>query len=522
MSFFRIENLGLAISNAGVFSINLTPPEPSTDIIPALSVEYVDTSGDRQTTSVVDGVTTITGIAPFSVQFDASGTRAPTAFAAQGAIADEEAYAYLMCGYRINYGDGGGSWSYPEGTSYAQQEDTGPPLFVHTFKNAGTHHVRLKVRDAQGRETTISMHVVVNAPPAATHIPTSQGSWPSWTSGARYTLQADGNYTSFGDMEFGAHHGIIAEKTGSGADPIVSGIRPENRSRAAGGDTRRSANLRFINLDIGNFTEELRGFDHVTILGGIMRRYTYSALMYFWHEGTEATRSLSRYSRGLFIEGCDVRNSGTTDKYIMFGMCRGLHVRNSVLRHIANGDATYSMIRMYGGYHSFRNCLCRVDVDPVPGSLGTSTSFLSIDAEEPAIDWRDDDLAGPVSQTTQQANYLYINKSSFVHNSQIFADGSFRTNGIASIGGGNITGTRKVAAKLGGWEDVVFYPAPPVASSVQNSEIGGQYMFWRNVKASMGAGGDIGASTGTGQMPAGFDGPYLVETTNSRPVPTAF
>jgi hypothetical protein len=42
-------------------------PEPSGDVVPALTVEYIDGSGVRHTTEVVDGVTSISGVAPFLV-----------------------------------------------------------------------------------------------------------------------------------------------------------------------------------------------------------------------------------------------------------------------------------------------------------------------------------------------------------------------------------------------------------------------------------------------------------------------
>lgn len=529
MSFYRIPRDGqddLALlfkasgASYGTFA-SAPPPPPTANVAPALVVEYVDASGVRQTTSVVDGVTSISGVAPLLVQFDATGSRVPDAYADQSAITDAEAYAFLMGGYRMSYGEGSGTWDWPEGASTSRGEDIGPPVFSHIYETAGTHTARLKVRDALGNERSISCSVVVSEKPTATNIPVSAGAWPTWVSGSRYTLDAGGDYSAFGSMEFAGHHNIIVEKTGSGADPIVSGIRPDNRPRNAGGGAR-SAHLRFINLDVGNFAEDQRGFDYCAMIGGIMRRFSWAATLFFWHEGDEAARGLSCYLRGFFLQGVDVRNSGTTDKYAIFANGRSIHLRNCVIRHTANGDSTYSMTRIYGAYNTFRNCQFQVDVQPAAGSLGTTTSLLSIDALEPVIEWRSDDLVGPVDQTVQSANYLYLNRYSFAYQCQMFSSTSFRTNGIASVGGGNTSGDRKVAARLGGWEDCVYWPATPVADSIQNGEIGGQYMFWRNIKASMGAGGDIGVSANTNQMPTGYNGPYLTETTNSRPVTTPF
>lgn len=112
---------------------------------------------------------------------DASGTRAPAAFAAQSAITDAEAYAFLMVGYRLNYGENrGGTWAYPAGTAFSRDEDTGPPIFSYIYNTPGAHTAQLRVRDTLGNEQTMSFTVNVSSAPAATLIPVSAGSWPTF------------------------------------------------------------------------------------------------------------------------------------------------------------------------------------------------------------------------------------------------------------------------------------------------------------------------------------------------------
>lgn len=503
------------------------PPPPPASVLPALQLEHIDASGARQTIPVVSGVTTITGIAPMMVQFDASGSRAPTAFAAQGAIPDEEAYAYLMAGYRMGYGDAGGTWTYPIGTSYPKNEDTGPPVFSHTYRTPGTYQAPLRVRDALGNESTITCNVVVQAPPAATHIPESAGSWPTFVSGSRYTLQAGGDYRSFGTLETGGRHNIIFEKVGDGSDPRIGTFSPDGRSKfsAVALFEFRASNIRFINVDILRFQESQRGFDYCGVFGGKVRNYDYGGQVFLWHEGTNVTRSNVRYCRGLFFEDTEVSNENQSNGFVVFGDMRGFHCRNTQFVHRVNGPTTWLMIRVYGTHHTFRNCFWYSEVDG-GGANGLPHAQLGMAGITESV-WREDNLVGPVDETDNGNRYGYICDKQVSQNNHFYGPGSFLTNGTFTSGGGTPSGALRVRPRLCGCEDSVYEPFGAIAqSTIQTASLAGRYMFWRNVRKGRGAGDYIGATTFPPNQGAGdnvtYNGTPLIETVNTRPVPTPF
>lgn len=67
---------------------------------------------------------------------------------------------------------------------------------------------------------------------------------------------------------------------------------------------------------------------------------------------------------------------------------------------------------------------------------------------------------------------------------------------------------------------------PPLALLIKNFELRGYWTFSRNNRGALGTGDYVGAST---QPPNWelkdsdtFNGPYLIETENSRPLPSNF
>lgn len=54
--------------------------------------------------------------------------------------------------------------------------------------------------------------------------------------------------------------------------------------------------------------------------------------------------------------------------------------------------------------------------------------------------------------------------------------------------------------------------------------LGGSHLTVRNARRNNGAGVYVNVQTGfrPGRIPAGRDGPYFVETVNTRPIPSAF
>lgn len=504
------------------------PPPPVGTLNPAAQLEFINASGVRQQVNVVDGETQVTGIAPFLIKIDASGTRAPAAFAAQSQIPDAEAYAFLMIGYRINFGENrGGFWRYPEGSTYSRDEETGPPLFSRIYHSAGTYNVRLKTRDTLGNEATLRFTINVTAPPAVTAIATSASSWPAFQSNRRYTLQAGGDYRSLGTLETGGLHNIVFEKTGAGADPRISSFSPDGRSKFSATQMLefRAAHIRLINIDMEHFGEGQRGFDYVGVIGGTVRRYSSGGQSNLWHEGNGITRSNVRYARGLFLQDTELRSTASEYGYIIIGAFNGLHARNTRFVHAENGPTTYRMLRLYGSNSTFRNNLWISQVDGGSGN-GLTIGLYGIEGQTP-VQWRTDDTVGPVSGTVNNSNkYGYISDKSILQHNQFYAAGSYLTNAIASMGGGNYEDNKLIFPRLIGMEDNVFFPPGNVALLVQSGELLGQYVFWRNNRRDMGQGSYISANTGPPNQSAGdnttFNGPHLIENQNSRPITTGF
>lgn len=467
------------------------------------------------------------GVAPFLVQFDASGTRAPSAFAAQNAIADAEAYAFLMVGYRIDFGDNDiSNWRFPTNTTFSKNQETGPPLFSKVFKRAGQYTVRMRARDTLGNETSISVRVNVVDPTATVTILTSAGSWPAFQSHRRYLLQAGGDYRSFGNLDLGGFHNISIEKTGTGAHPRVATFSPDYRSKFAATQMfePRGRHIRLIDIDVEHFEEGQRGFDYAGIIGGVVRRFSSGGQSFLCAEASEIVRTNCRYSRGLFFEDTEVHSTTAGSGYVIFGIFHGLHARGTQFIHRENGPTTYGMLRLYGRMFSFRNNNWRLDVDG-GGANGVMNGFYSLGGTSETA-WRTDDLVGPLNATSSSQNYGYVGDKMFLQNNQFYGPSSFLTNAHNTIGGGNPSGNSLVRPRLVGAEDNVFFPSGDVGRSIQNAELAGQYNFWSNNRKNMGAGDFVTATSGAPNRTVGdsvtYHGPYQISNQNPRPIPSNF
>jgi hypothetical protein len=208
----------------------------------------------------------------------------------------------------------------------------------------------------------------------------------------------------------------------------------------------------------------------------------------------------------------------------MFGTFNGLHARNTRFVHVENGPTTYLMLRVYGSNFSFRNNLWFSQADGGSAN-GTLIGMLAVNGTTPTA-WRDDDTVGPLNATSNGQNYGYISEKQILQNNQFYAAGSYVTNAIASVGGGNPSGSSLVYPRLIGMEDNVFYQSGNVAITIQNGELYGQYNFWRNNRRSLGTGTYVSANTAAPNRNVGdtttFNGPVINESANSRPTPSRF
>jgi hypothetical protein len=419
-----------------------------------MAVEFVDAQGVRQSVRVVSGQTTVSGVAPFLIKFDASGTRAPAAFGAQSAIPDAEAHAFLMTGYRLNYGENrGGVWQYPQGSSHSRDEDTGPPVFSYVYQTPGSYPVRLRTRDALGNEADVRFNVVVNAPPAPILIRASDGRWPNFVSGARYALEANGDYRSFGALETGGRHNIVIEKTGSGADPRIGRFSPDGRSKfsATQPTEYRAAHIRLVNVDMEEFFSGQRGYDYVGVIGGMVRRFSDGGQAFLWQEGTESPDRMCA-SRGG--SSCRTRRFATSER----ATGSSCSARSTGCTHATRGlcmwktdPTTYLMLRVYGSNFSFRNNLWFSQAN---GGSANGTLIGDVGGE-----WHNRPPRGEMtirldhSTRPATARTMAISRRrQILQNNQFYAAGSYVTNAIASVGGGNPSGSSLVYPRLMAWK----------------------------------------------------------------------
>jgi hypothetical protein len=521
------------------------PPPPEGDLVVAVRIEYVDASGIRQSFDPLEtGAPTITGVAPLLMTIDATGTRANAAFAAYAGSAPaflassypastdqtakaREAYSFLACGYRINYGGGAGSgnWSYPDGSGQSKNEDSGQPLWPVAFTEVGNHTVRLRVRDPLNNEVTVQFNVNVTAAPTATNIPVSAGAWPTFTSGSRYTLDAGGDYRSFGNLDTGNLHNVIIEKTGEGADPRIAAWRVDPRSKF--GETTlfptRARHVRLVNIDMDSWQEGQRGFDYCGVIGGRVRQYSSGSQVFFFSEGTNEERSACRLARGCFFVGCELNNIGSANGFTLFGTWKHLHLIGVNTNAIDTGSTTWLVLRTYGTKHSYRHSKIRISHTET-GSCGTPLSILGEAGPVETI-WPDTDLVGALGSSTR---YGLVNEHSAIFRSQMYDATSSRANGVFSTGG-NPSGSNLVRPWLVGSEDCVWYPSGDIGLLINGYQLGGRGVFLRNARRNMGAGSYVGHTTenpnsvgNPGNTDTEWHGPYFVEEANTRPVPTPF
>ena len=521
--FFRVGDTdrGVLVTKEGAKTVTFVaapPPPPSGDVLPAMKVDYVDGSGVLQSVDVVNGVTSISGTAPFMMHLDASGSRFPTAYAAQGTFADEESFAFWMGGYRLNYGDSvGGTWTFGGGS---RDEDLGPPVFGRVFETTGTHTVRLKCRDALGNESTLSFTVVVSAPASPTIIETAAGAWPTWVSGTHYALRAGGNYTSFGALDFRERHNVIISKTGAGADPIVGTFRPDGRGviDAAENTWSLGRGIRTWNIDVANFAEGGVQFIHCGVVGGRCRAYSEGIKDYIYSNDTTNanTRASVRRGRGVFLWNCGEVGRGDST-YVMIGGARHRHLVGADFVMSGDVGASVACMRLYDHESTIRHS--RISNTYQDGLMQTWISMIGYGDIASYPGYSPQPWTDQIGQSASLAKILSTPRK-FIANRIVFGQvGMPWPNAPGSIGG---PVNESWVSELFGLEDCTIALAEPTGYGVNSSvTMTGRWHASRNVKYNNGAGGSLSISSSNGPD-ASYNGPRLIESTNSRPVPSAF
>lgn len=502
------------------------PPPPSGDVTPSLIVEYVDTSGDRQTTTVVSGVTSITGVAPFMVSFDASESRATTA------STDHEAWNEL--GYELTYGDAvAGNWPV---SGQPKSRDRGQPSWGWAYETAGTYTATCKVRDALGNQSQVTCQVVVTSPAAATNLPVSNGSWGTLASGSHYSIDRGSDYTAWGSPPTDGLHGVLISATGSGAAPIIAGWNTDGRNNQSGSITR-TRNCRTLNVDVANMSAGNVGYDYCGVINGRLRTYTDPAVSYGFGVAVELswgapTANNCRYPRGLFLWNCgELNNDGSG--YALFGQARAMHIVGVTLNKNSGSGGSHCMRGVFDR-SSMRHCLLTNTI--------SSSSFTKIQGSScklpgnPLVDvpdaWRSDDRAGDYAASTLGTTDEYLKKtygyatSRFAIQRNQHGDASSTTpNANAGFGPQNNLGPDSAnppeGVELSSYEDCTWYAAVPndIGISLDSIENRGRGLGATNNKCNLGAGADVpyGENNQVNRVPTGWQGPYYSNYT--RPVP---
>lgn len=482
----------------------------------AMTVEYVDGSGNFQSIQVEpNGSTVISGIAPFLVHFDATASR--------GNLSNNNtlAGAFYNLGYRLNYGENRGtSWTYGKAPYLSRDEDFGPPIFGHVYEAPGSRQTRLRVRDTNGAESTISLTVNVAAPPAATIIETSAGGWPTWVSGTHYQLRAGADYTSFGTMNLRRVHNVLISKVGAGADPIVSEAYFGNESAADLDVTReRTRHVRLLDIAVTTARTGNYGPLHCGIVNGRVRRVAQDNLAAFYqNNSSNATqRAQIRHPRGWFMY-----NSGLTDlaasnlDYLMIEQ-RWLnwHMKGCRLQHPESGSGNH-ILRVTQHRSTARNC-------QIFTTTSGRTSRIKMQAESngsvPGIEpWNYGDLVGPVAGPGS-AWYRYSNSFNAYQSIQFGGPGDIPPNAttFSSAPQNGVSGEPTELHEYNTLEDC--QDTRPAASAVR----GGRHLGARGLRNPDGSPWLLSEiDFGLARIPLDARGPYITEVDNTRPIPSAF
>jgi hypothetical protein len=490
------------------------PPPPPPGIAAHVVVTYADASGVVQSVVVQDGVTSISGVAPLILHIDASGTRS------DHTSSDTEAGAWHNIGYRADYGEAlGGTWPY---SGLSRDQDVGPPLFGRVITQVGTRQVRVRCRNAVGDEGSVSFSVTTTAPAAPVVIPTGAGAWPAWASGTHYALQAGGDYRSLGDIITSGLDNILISKTGTGADPIVSGFRPDNRLWVNTPNLKRAANVRLLNIDCRAFYDGQVGHDFCGVINGSLGQVQGAAQEYYFDNGYSSGRTVNelnniRYSRGTTLWNCGEIGGNSGDSYVFFLTIAQAIVQGVRLnKNNATGGAHVVRGTHFKSVWRHNNLLC----------TGTTTSLVKFGGLESTFtntpaDWGANNLR--VGDASNGQRYPYpISKVVFA-DSLLGGAGQTLPNGtIGAAPQNNDSGSPREGAEFVAFENIAYFSNAPVSNFNDQTQLGGRNLSARGIRYA--SGGNVTTSTGVNanRIPSGWDGPYIVESTNTRPVPTPF
>jgi len=513
MSFVRLGEIGLLLKTVQAVNLGAAPPPPPPppppgSVTPAMTVGYMDSSGNRQWTTVVDNVTTISGTAPFFVEFYGGDSVSGQS----DSNTPEEAFWNL--GFLMNYGESlGGNWSL---SGRPRDTDRGIPVFGHTYTTAGTHQARLTCRDSAGNQAFIRVNVVVSAPGAGVDM--TSGVLPTFADNTVYNAPAGGTWPAISGQLNGRRN-IIIRKTGSGADPVFGTVTLDGRNEPNTTITR-TGGIRFLNCDVAQITCGNVGFDYCAFVGGRVRQINLPPMLFSANEIFAQSRTALQASNVRMIRGLMLQDTGTLDEspaagYNMIGEGRGFHFKN--VASIKTSTAQHN-IRGVFAYSSFRHCLMR---NTVAGSVSywKFQGWGATNGSNTPDEWQADDTV--VNYAAGRVLGLPSTRVAIV-DCQMSQAGDPNPSANAGFGPQNNLPESPEGCELSGFE----YCNWAQTSNWFTIDLSGRNLGRRDCRLNLGAGGDVSVASGTnhtvfpaGRIPPGWGGPYYDSGTRPVPVP---
>ncbi len=492
--FLKIGTTGLIISAGMLATVPVdAAPEPS-GITPVLTAEWVDTSGVLHTTEVIDGVTTISAVVPFSVEFSAIGT--------VSTLEDSNTVAKGAHALGFHYHFGEETTETWATTGQPKVIQRGPPVAGYVFRETGTKQVVLKIRNSAGAQEQIRCNLVLSAPGAGTNM--TSGVLPTFVSGGVYNAPAGGVWPDITSQLNGLHD-IIIRKTGSGADPRFGEVSLDNRNEPNFPITR-SSGIRFLNCDVARVKFGNVGFDGCAFVGGRVRALElynmYSAAEQLIAQSRTAQQAQNvRMARGLFLHDTgEMNDSG--GGYVVIGEMRGLHVNGAVMRKTSTAQHNTRGVFMNT---TFSNCLI---TNSVAGSVGyfKGQGWECTNASTPDP-WPDNGMVVAVDGDGLPTRILGLPIWTTYCTDVIFGDsGSDQPD---ANGGYSPENNNPEADQGAGWCSFDFCRTV-WTSTWYTFDGSGQYIR-SDYRLNMGAGAQVGTAMGvnhTNRVPPGWNGPY--------------
>lgn len=485
---------GLLFTAASASAVTFQSVGPTEGLTISVVAEYVDTDGDLQTATADSSTTpTISGVAPFYVWFDVSGSRSVST------DANTEGKAWTNMGYRFDSGEGiAGNWSL---TGLPKNVVEGAPVFGHLFTEAGSHVSTFWVRDSEGRQGSVTVNMNISAPGAGVDV-AEGGSWPTITDNMVLNLAAGSNHSGKGTLNLSGRYGVRIRKTGVGAGPIVSRINWDNRFVESSPVARtRNCSIQGINVPvvgespIGSLYCSL--VDHPGTV-----RHAAESLTYWWETGTttENQKNNIRYSRGTCWWNInemvsDPDNGG----YVLIWGAKNCTFRNVDFNktvglnnsHVFRGGEDGFDMR----YNRFRVATQTMSYNKIQGWNNGSTFDT----------WSPEDRVG----VWNGAQYQYVCRKMAVEHNIYGAAGSNNTVGtnIEVLPENNDLEPAQ-AIEMISVANNIWYTASWVG---MNNSFSGRNLYFYNNKLNLGAGTETPYDTGErpNRIPSGWDGPYV-------------